>query len=66
MQFFNYFLVEKLFGGNQHFGLTDEQVIKQLTSIYCRGLLNHKKAPSSNRKRPKTPTRKVSSRSTKT
>src|SRR5215212_1511512 len=42
MQFFNYFLVEKLFGGNRHFGLTDEQVITQLTGIYCRGLLqNH-------------------------
>jgi AcrR family transcriptional regulator len=39
MQFFNYFLVEKLFGGNRHFGLTDEQVISQLTGIYCRGLL---------------------------
>jgi hypothetical protein len=42
MQFFNYFLVEKLFGGNHHFGLTDEQVITQLTGMYCRGLLqNH-------------------------
>jgi len=40
MQFFNYFLVEKLFGGNHHFGLTDEQVITQLTDMYCRGLLN--------------------------
>jgi hypothetical protein len=47
MQFFNYFLVEKLFGGNRHFGLSDEQVIKQLTDMYCRGLLtenSHKKA----------------------
>ena len=43
MQFFNYFLVEKLFGGNSHFGLTDEQVIEQLTGLYCRGLSqNHK------------------------
>src|SRR4030095_2858431 len=24
MQFFNYFLVEKLFGGNTHFGITDD------------------------------------------
>lgn len=39
MQFFNYFLVEKLFGGNRHFGISDERVIKQLTDIYCRGLL---------------------------
>jgi len=41
MQFFNYFLVEKLFGGNRHFGLSDEQVIKQLTDMYCRGLLTN-------------------------
>ena len=51
MQFFNYFLVEKLFGGNRHFGLSDEQVIKQLTDMYCRGLLtesiSHKKAQKS-------------------
>lgn len=47
MQFFNYFLVEKLFGGNRHFGLSDEQVIKQLTDIYCRGLLqNHDSKPA--------------------
>lgn len=39
MQFFNYFLVEKLFGGNRHFGISDEQVIVKLSEIYCRGLL---------------------------
>jgi hypothetical protein len=43
--------VEKLFGGNRHFGLSDEQVIKQLTDMYCRGLLadgsSHKKAQKS-------------------
>jgi len=39
MQFFNYFIVEKLFGGNMHFGISDEQVIARLTDIYCRGLL---------------------------
>ena len=38
MQFFNYFLVEKLFGGNRHFGISDEQVISRLTDIYLRGL----------------------------
>lgn len=56
MQFFNYFLVEKLFGGNSHFGLSDEQVIEQLTGLYCRGLLqNHNggstKATKSHKKR---------------
>jgi AcrR family transcriptional regulator len=39
MQFFNYFIVEKLFGGNRHFGISDEQVIGHLTDIYSRGLL---------------------------
>jgi len=39
MQFFNYFLVEKLFGGNKHFGISDEQVISKLSEIYARGLL---------------------------
>ena len=55
MQFFNYFLVEKLFGGNRHFGLTDEQVITQLTEMYCRGLLlNHDgKSSQSTKKRTK-------------
>jgi AcrR family transcriptional regulator len=40
MQFFNYFLVEKLFGGNSHFGLSDEDAIKSLTDIFCFGVLN--------------------------
>jgi AcrR family transcriptional regulator len=39
MQFFNYFLVEKLFGGNRHFGLDDDQVIDNLTAMYCRGAM---------------------------
>ena len=45
MQFFNYFIVEKLFGGNLHYGISDEQVIARLTDIYVRGLLktaNHR------------------------
>jgi len=40
MQFFNYFLVEKLFGGNSHFGLSDEDAINALTDIFCFGVLN--------------------------
>ena len=45
MQFFNYFIVEKLFGGNRHLGVSDEQAINSLTGIYSRGLLrsiNHR------------------------
>jgi len=63
MQFFNYFLVEKLFGGNRHFGLTDEQVITQLTGMYCRGLLqNHTGGSTSSPKVKKGVSRKVGKR----
>jgi AcrR family transcriptional regulator len=39
MQFFNYFLVEKLFGGNSHFGISDEAVVNSLSHIFCHGVL---------------------------
>ena len=42
MQFFNYFIVEKLFGGNLHLGISDEQAINSLTGIYSRGILRSK------------------------
>jgi AcrR family transcriptional regulator len=42
MQFFNYFLVEKLFGGNQHMGLSDEQALNSLTKIFAYGTLSEK------------------------
>ena len=43
MQFFNYFLVEKLFGGNSHLGMSDDRVIKTLTDIFCRGVMRPEK-----------------------
>lgn len=43
MQFFNYFLVEKLFGGNSHFGLEDDKVMRSLTEILCRGIASTQK-----------------------
>jgi AcrR family transcriptional regulator len=43
MQFFNYFLVERLFGGNSHFGLNDEQALNYLTKIFCYGVLSEGK-----------------------
>ncbi len=43
MQFFNYFLVEKLFGGNSHLGLSDEQALNHLTKIFSYGVLSDKK-----------------------
>jgi AcrR family transcriptional regulator len=43
MQFFNYFLVEKLFGGNLHLGLSDEQALNYLTKIFSYGILSEGK-----------------------
>lgn len=43
MQFFNYFLVEKLFGGNRHMGLSDEQALNCLTKIFAYGTLSEAK-----------------------
>ncbi len=43
MQFFNYFLVEKLFGGNQHLNLNDEQSLNCLTKIFAYGVLSEEK-----------------------
>lgn len=44
MQFFNYFLVEKLFGGNRHLGMSDDRVITTLTDIFCRGVMRPEKS----------------------
>ena len=46
MQFFNYFLVEKLFGGNQHLGLSDDQALNHLTKIFAYGTLSEDKLAS--------------------
>jgi len=46
MQFFNYFLVEKLFGGNGHLGLSDNQALNSLTKIFAYGTLSEKKMAS--------------------
>lgn len=36
MQFFNYFLVERLFRGNRHLGASDREVIEALSKLYAR------------------------------
>src|SRR5215217_686845 len=59
MQFFNYFLVEKLFGGNRHFGVSDDQVITQLTGMYCRGLLQNHNGGSTKSSQAKRKARKA-------
>ena len=38
LQFFTYFLVETLLGGKQHLGVPDDRAIKQMITIYARGL----------------------------
>lgn len=43
MQFFNYFLVERLFGGSRHFGLSDDQVVVKLAELFCRGVIRPEK-----------------------
>ena len=67
MQFFNYFIVEKLFGGARHFGISDEQVIQQLTEIYSRGLLREGKLIKAKRStKPATRSLKSNSKRTRT
>ncbi|MFQ5737714.1 MAG: TetR/AcrR family transcriptional regulator [Acidobacteriota bacterium] len=38
LQFFTYFLVEKLFGGKQHLGVPDERAVAQLIKMVTEGL----------------------------
>lgn len=53
MQFFNYFLVEKLFGGNKHLGLSDDQALNCLTKVFAYGTLSEKKMASFKKKASK-------------
>ncbi len=50
MQFFNYFLVEKLFGGNRHLGLSDDRALNCLTKIFAYGTLSEQKMASFKKK----------------
>ncbi|MBI4850271.1 MAG: TetR/AcrR family transcriptional regulator [Acidobacteria bacterium] len=38
LQFFNYFLIEKLFGGNNHLGISDDEAIIKLSEIFSRAI----------------------------
>lgn len=40
LQFLNYFLIEKLFGGNRHLGISDDEAVVKLSNFFCRGLLS--------------------------
>jgi AcrR family transcriptional regulator len=41
LQFFTYFLVEKLFGGDQHLGMSDELAVDQIIKMVTEGLWRH-------------------------
>lgn len=51
MQFFNYFLVEKLFGGNRHLGMSDDRVITTLADIFVRGVMRPEPATNATKAR---------------
>jgi hypothetical protein len=38
LQLFTYFLVEKLFGGKQHLGMSDDRAVEQLITMATEGL----------------------------
>ena len=38
LQFFTYFLVEKLFGGKNHLGVPEEDAIEQLIEVFIHGI----------------------------
>jgi AcrR family transcriptional regulator len=54
MQFFNYFLVEKLFGGNGHLGLDDRKVIECISDIFAFGALSEAKLKTQAKKNSRT------------
>jgi AcrR family transcriptional regulator len=42
LQFFNYFLIEKLFGGNNHLGINDDDAIVQISKLFSRAVFRPK------------------------
>jgi AcrR family transcriptional regulator len=45
MQFFNYFMVERLFGVRRHFGAPDREVVARLAALFRNGLSARKEQP---------------------
>jgi AcrR family transcriptional regulator len=43
LQMFTYFLVEKLFGGDQHLGMADDLAVEQIVKMVTEGLWRHDK-----------------------
>lgn len=58
LQFFTYFLVEKLFGGKQHLGFPEQEAIGQMIEIFSHGVHSDRendgprRAPKGRRSRP--------------
>ena len=48
-----YFLIEKLFGGNKHLGVSDKQAMDQIVDLYTRGLWSRKPADSARLEKPR-------------
>lgn len=42
LQFFNYFLIEKLFGGNNHLGISDDEAIVRISELFSRAVFQPK------------------------
>jgi len=40
LQLLNYFLIEKLFAGNHHLGINDDEAVLKISELFCRGLLS--------------------------
>ena len=53
LQFFTYFLVEKLFGGRNHLGVPEAEAIEQLIEIFIHGVRSGRDAAGSGSTEPK-------------
>jgi hypothetical protein len=49
MYLFEYFLIEKLFQGNHHLGVSDDEAVDGFVDLFSHGIWNHAK---SGRRRP--------------
>lgn len=55
LQLFTYFLVEKLFGGKQHLGMSDDRAVAQLIKIATEGLWQQGAKPAKAWRKRSTP-----------
>lgn len=55
MYVFQYFLIEKLFQGNQHLGVSDDEAVDGFVDLFSHGIWNHSKG----RRRPPGPAKTI-------